>query len=531
MKRKWLQGTVLAISLMFMTGCSQREENPVVTEAEKSQQETETISRKTEETADTEAVDETDKNGQLGDDNLFSSLQTYSFQEITISIPDSWEGKYQIEENQEGFSVIQTASYEKEEGMGFLCGFYRTDGMVIDAPGATPLAYTDTQTYYMAVPTDVSYYYEDEAIAKEYQEMYELVNAVAATLNVEKEGVKYDPDQFILPLSNTIPVKDEDLLNCSDNELSIARNEIYARHGRKFQDEYLANYFESCSWYEGTVSPEEFDETVLSQIEKDNLDTIKRAEEAYREAHPYPKECETGILTEADLDGDGTSEKIQYTLQKADDASSYKGILEIDGRKFDLEDYQVQLITPEQEHFYITDISSYYDGLEIAVLDYGPSADFVTYFFSYNGELNYLGSVDGFPFKQLTGYNGFSNDGCVIGQIRLDFTHTCHAYDYWWYDYDNQKLEYQDTGYYRLVPEGAHELYEDMTVFLDMDETHLKNVLSAGENVFFLETDGKEWVLVRGKDGTEGYMHIVDGKISGLSKEPQEVFSDLTFSD
>ena len=37
------------------------------------------------------------------------------WQEIMISIPDAWEGKYQVEEYEEGFKLVQTVSYEKED--------------------------------------------------------------------------------------------------------------------------------------------------------------------------------------------------------------------------------------------------------------------------------------------------------------------------------------------------------------------------------------------------------------------------------
>lgn len=232
----------------------------------------------------------TDSLGQLGDDNLFSDLNTYTWQEITISIPDAWEGKYQVREYEDGFELIQTASYEKVSGMGMLCSFNRIDGMLGDFAGTTPLAFTDTQMYYMTEPTDVNYYYEDEKIAREYQEMYDLVSAVASTVVIDKEGVRENPEEYVLPLSGTVLVKEEDLLNFSDYELKLARNEIFARHGRQFADSQLAAYFDSCSWYEGTVLPEEFDEGVLSQVEKDNLKVIQSAEEEYKTEHPDSKE-------------------------------------------------------------------------------------------------------------------------------------------------------------------------------------------------------------------------------------------------
>ena len=55
--------------------------------------------------------------------------------------------------------------------------------------------------------------------------------------------------------------------------------EIYARHGRKFNDETLQNYFNGCSWYIPTIEPENFTEDMLSQVERDNVDLIKKCEE------------------------------------------------------------------------------------------------------------------------------------------------------------------------------------------------------------------------------------------------------------
>lgn len=536
MKRKKLVGILLAAAVLFVMGCSQKEEDKDRSNTEQNQEDIDSEQSDSEQTdaeqsTEAEAIDETDQleNPDQADGNDIS-FHTYSWQEITVSIPDSWIGKYQVEEGEYGFSLIQTASFEKEKGMGFLCGFYRMDGTMVDIPGATPLAYTDTQTYYIGEPTDVSFYYEDEAISKEYHEMHDLVYAIAASISIAKEGVRYNPDEFVFPLSSTVLLTEDDLLNYSDNELAIARNEIYARHGRQFQDFYLSNYFASCSWYEGRVSPEAFDDAVLNQIEKDNIQIIKKAEETYKKEHPYPKAYQAGIKVEEDLDGDGKPEQLQYILEESDMDGTFHGTISINGRKFPLENYQdVWLDNPEQS-FYVTDISPFFAGLEIAILDNGPSDDPVTYFFTYQGELTYIGSVGGYPFKQQAGYNGFANEGVVIGEIVLDFTHTCRAYGNWWYNSQEQKLEYQDIGYYNNKPDVSHQLYEDLTVYLKMDEGAITTRIPAQEEVFFMGTDGKEWVFIKGKDGSKGYVHIVDGKIAGLSKAPDEVFSGLGFS-
>ena len=73
--------------------------------------------------------------------------------------------------------------------------------------------------------------------------------------------------------------KDGDyILEGSDAERRLAKNEIYARHGRMFDSADLQDYFESKSWYKGTVKPSDFDESVLNKYEKANIDLISSME-------------------------------------------------------------------------------------------------------------------------------------------------------------------------------------------------------------------------------------------------------------
>ena len=54
---------------------------------------------------------------------------------------------------------------------------------------------------------------------------------------------------YILPNSSAELISEQDLEGLSDWELYIARNEIYARHGRGFKNKDLQEYFGSKSWY------------------------------------------------------------------------------------------------------------------------------------------------------------------------------------------------------------------------------------------------------------------------------------------
>ena len=96
-----------------------------------------------------------------------------------------------------------------------------------------------------------------------------------------------------------------DLMGLTKEECRIARNELYARHGRRFKDAELQGYFDSCDWYEGTIAPEDFDDTVLNEFEIANRDLIVQYEaEYFKNAEYYANwpevlefELSDGVLT------------------------------------------------------------------------------------------------------------------------------------------------------------------------------------------------------------------------------------------
>ncbi|SDB45175.1 YARHG domain-containing protein [Butyrivibrio sp. INlla16] len=89
-------------------------------------------------------------------------------------------------------------------------------------------------------------------------------------------------NDYILPESSTRLYTESELMGFTAEELRIARNEIYARYGRRFQDPELQSYFDSKAWYVGRFDPDEFDKfgnDMLSDIEKKNTDIIKKVED------------------------------------------------------------------------------------------------------------------------------------------------------------------------------------------------------------------------------------------------------------
>ena len=74
-----------------------------------------------------------------------------------------------------------------------------------------------------------------------------------------EEETEAGDSSYILPDSNTRMYSREELERLDNYTLQMAINEIYARHGRKFDTDSIREYFESKSWYRGTIDPADFD--------------------------------------------------------------------------------------------------------------------------------------------------------------------------------------------------------------------------------------------------------------------------------
>ena len=127
---------------------------------------------------------------------------------------------------------------------------------------------------------------EEQETDEDESEDADVSSAIAADTSSEtsesSSGKTYDgvtiTTDYVLADSSSTYLSESDLVGLSAQELKIARNEIYARHGRTFNDSELQAYFDSCSWYSGTVSPDDFDTDVLNEYELENLSTIRAYE-------------------------------------------------------------------------------------------------------------------------------------------------------------------------------------------------------------------------------------------------------------
>lgn len=90
--------------------------------------------------------------------------------------------------------------------------------------------------------------------------------------------LKAQNNYYILPYSSSYPLTRSDISHLTKSQLRLARNEIYARHGRIFNDDGLQDYFNSQAWYTPVYSSEEFSDSWLSDVEAENIEFIKSYE-------------------------------------------------------------------------------------------------------------------------------------------------------------------------------------------------------------------------------------------------------------
>ena len=83
-----------------------------------------------------------------------------------------------------------------------------------------------------------------------------------------------ETSQYILPGSDSRYLSKNELYGMAADECRLARNEIYARHGRMFDSADLQQYFNGKSWYVPMYSPKEFQESWLNDFEVYNRDLI-----------------------------------------------------------------------------------------------------------------------------------------------------------------------------------------------------------------------------------------------------------------
>ncbi len=138
--------------------------------------------------------------------------------------------------------------------------------------------YIDMGNYRLAFDKTLMYEsYAREIESRIFEQSIHIESETETQHSSEDDKTQVD-EAYICPGSDSRYLTEADLVGLSSWELLLARNEIFARHGRMFVDENIQAYFDSQSWYHGTVHPDNFNVSVFNQYELANIDFIKAHE-------------------------------------------------------------------------------------------------------------------------------------------------------------------------------------------------------------------------------------------------------------
>lgn len=174
------------------------------------------------------------------------------------------------------------------DGLDFERSYYFEDGMLrfalLEADDACRLYFKDDMLLRLRYAEDarkasdsVDY---DGSGGTEYDAWREFALSEAYTLYADACQAAAAQSGYVLPGSDSRYLREDDLRGLTAEECRLARNEIFARHGRRFEDPALQAYFDACSWYTGTVAAEDFDESVFNEYEAANVAFIREYETA-----------------------------------------------------------------------------------------------------------------------------------------------------------------------------------------------------------------------------------------------------------
>lgn len=122
-----------------------------------------------------------------------------------------------------------------------------------------------------------------------YQETYRnrMAEGIAEGIERYLSGDYLEQGDYLISDSDSRILEDYEIAALSDNEKQMAINEIYARHGLKFQTQVIQEYFEKQGWYTGSIEPGNFDDKLLNEFERTNIEKLAATMESGRNSVNY----------------------------------------------------------------------------------------------------------------------------------------------------------------------------------------------------------------------------------------------------
>ena len=199
-----------------------------------------------------------------------------------------WDMFYELDDNGEISLTPFGAGWFDAKISGFVRHYYITDSVTGEKKEIASADLEDrakfksaAETYYSYV-SDLEYItfegavQEDVAVGDNHQHVIYIWDEENESPKEDiKDDVSMDATEFdttdnqdsstseyIISDSNSRYLTEEDLINLTPQQRSYARNEIYARKGRKFNSIELQEYFATKEWYQPLYEAQYFDENL-----------------------------------------------------------------------------------------------------------------------------------------------------------------------------------------------------------------------------------------------------------------------------
>lgn len=213
------------------------------------------------------------------------------FKEVEVLLPASWTGKCGMKVSDDYVTFYHLASRQahlendgSEGGRLFTLCYSQDYSFLNNEPNYSIIGSGAEGIYYMTFPTDVQGYPDEGDIWSEWQTVCEDLEWVKEhiTMTHPGEGIVTSDNiaasvsgltsgGYILPESSSRQLSSSELQGMTADQLQMAINEIYARHHRKFVTPSIQTYFDSQSWYSGTIEASQFDTSSMSETEWANI--------------------------------------------------------------------------------------------------------------------------------------------------------------------------------------------------------------------------------------------------------------------
>ncbi len=245
----------------------------------------------------------------------------------------------------------------------------------------------------------------------------------------------------------------------------------------------------------------------------------------------FEREIPVGMEVNADLNGDSKNDLLYYKAAYNEDYSEISYVFQVNDTDFsDL----IEMENPDMMEYYLVDLDHTDSYVEIALMDYGPSDDPMTYFYRYkeDGTITLLGYVSDF----WTSDSCFlESNGTICATGRLALLQTWFAPFHW--KLNDQTLSLQEEALYYPNIDTAlrNNILNDFVAYQKMDiNAETITMTPADGSVLFIATDNKNWVEFTTEDNRKLYLYLKDFSMvssDGTYREATEVFDQLIIAD